>query len=224
MGQMIVDQVVQLLHGGGIRTEAAYKAGQMDRVSETVAAVSLEKTEPEKYETVVLVELLSPKRSGGYACQKKALEACAILEAAGAVCTQGSCSFLRQSNLFRVPVKAAFQGIARAAALELPIQPVLIAGGITLDRLCGFSARQDVTGTNVSIYNGPWTFTVEEFFPWDVWNTLEPDEPFTMDLRCGENVERFERCVWTHRERIKETGGIRQIRKGKAEGRILTSE
>lgn len=224
MGQMIVDQVVEMLSAGGIRTEAAYPAGSITRVTEPVAAVSLEQADLSGQTAVVLVEILAPRESGGYACQKKALEACQLLEAGGGVCTQGKCSFLRHSDVFRVPVKAVFRGIARANALEEMFQPVLVAGEMTLDYLQAFSARQDVTGTDVSIYNGPWTFTVEEFFPWGVWNTLEPDEPFTMDLRCGENIERFERCVWTHRERIKEDGGIRQIRKGTATGRILTAE
>lgn len=222
MGQMIIDKVVQLLSAGGIRAEAAYPAGRITRVEGAVAAVSLEQVDHAAGNTVVLVEILAPRQSGGYACQKKALEACTVLEAGGAVCTQGKCSFVRHSDLFRVPVKAEFQGIARAAALEAPLKPVLVAGGMTLDRMRGFSAQQSATGSNTSIYTAPWTFTVEEFFPWGVFNTLEPDEPFTLDLRCGNDVERFERCVWTHRERIAETGGIRQIRKGKAEGRSLT--
>ncbi|MBE6957751.1 MAG: hypothetical protein E7447_01180 [Ruminococcaceae bacterium] len=224
MGQMIVDKVVQLLGSGGIRTQPAYPAGKITRVTGPVAAVSLESLDTEKQLTTVLVEILGPREGGGYACQKKALEACALLEVGGGVCSQGKCSFVRQSDLFRVPVKAVFHGVARANAWEEPVRPVLVAGGLTLDRLEEFSAQQNVSGTDTSIYNAPWTFTVEEFFPWGVWNTLEPDEPFTMDLRYDGNIERFERCVWTHRERIKETGGIRQIRKGKAEGRSLTSE
>lgn len=224
MGQMIVDQVVQLLKNGGVRTEAAYPYGVIDRVTEPVAAVSLEAVDTASRISKVLVEILAPRSSGGYACQKKALEVCALLEAGGGVCTQGKCSFVRHSDLFRVPVQAVFQGIARADGLENLPQPVLIAGGMTLNRLEEFSAQQTVSGSDESIYTAPWTFRVEEFFPWGVWNTLEPDEPFTMDLRYGGNIERFERCVWTHRERIKENGGIRQIRKGKATGRSLTSE
>ena len=223
MGQMIVDQVVQLLNGGNVRTEAAFPSGKIIRVTEPVAAVSLEKADMAEHSAVVLVEVLAPRESGGYACQKKALEVCKILEEEGAVCVQGRCSFVGQSDLFRVPVKATFYGIFRPNTAQALVQPVLVAGGMTLERMCDFSARQEVVGTN-SIYDAPWEFTVEEFFPWGEFNTLEPDEPFTMDLRYEGNIERFEQCRWTHRERIKERGGIRQIRKGKATGRSLTGE
>lgn len=222
MGQMIIDKVVQRLSQANIRTEAAYPSGRITRVEGPVAAVSVEQVNGDAHTTAVLIEVLAPRESGGYACQKKAMEVCAVLEAEGAVCRQGKCSFVRHSDLFRVPVQAVFQGIARTDGVETQIQPAVIAGGMTLGHLQAFSAQQEVTGSNASIYTAPWEFTVEEFFPWGVFNTLEPDEPFTMDLCYDGNIERFEQCRWISRQRIKEPGGIRQIRKGKATGRILT--
>ena len=221
---MIVDQVVALLKAHNIRTAAACPSGRTDRVTVPVAAVSVEQVNGEAHTTAVLIEVLAPRESGGYACQKKALEVCGVLEAEGAVCHQGKCTFVRHSDLFRVPVTAVFQGVARTGGLETVFKPVVIAGGMNLTCLKEFSAQQEVVGSNATIYESPWEFTVEEFFPWGVFNTLEPDEPFTMDLRHSGHIERFERCQWTYRQRITEPEGIRQIRKGKATGRILTSE
>lgn len=223
MGQMIVDQVVQLLSTGGIRAEAAFPPDKLIRITDAVAAVSLEKTQPKEYTTVVLVEILAPQERGGYLCQQKALEACLLLEAGGGVCEQGRCTFLRNANAFRVPVRVTFRSAARPAMTEEIPNPVMIAGGMILTYVCAFSAEQtqSIEGTSET---APWEITLEEFFPWSVWNTLEPQEPFTLDLRHMGNIERYQNCTWKKCRRIKEELGIRQIRTGTAQSRVLTAE
>ncbi len=223
MGQLIIDEVIQLLNDGGIRADAAFPTGSMRRVSEPVAAVSLSRADLQERTAEVLVEILGPKEGGGYLCQKTALEACAILEEAGAVCCQSNCEFVSRSNLFRVPVKAVFRGTARYNDLETLPQYKVVTGPLTLSYACGFSSKQVLSGSGTSLLDAPWEVTVEEFFPWGVEDSLEADEPFEMDLRCMGNIERFERCVWTERKRVAEELGIRQTRKAKATGRILTS-
>ena len=215
MGQMSITEVIRLLAENGIRAEAAFPAEHITRITEPVAAVSLADMDQEKETVTILVEILAPKEGGGYACQQKALAVCTILAEAGAVCRQGGCTFLSKSSLFRVQIKAEF-------CETLPY--TVITGSMTLQHVCGFSAEQERSSATVSLEDTPWEFTVEEFFPWGVWNTLEAEEPFQMDIRCMGNIERFEECIWTSRQRIAERFGIRQIRKGKAEGRILTSE
>ena len=223
MGQLIIDQVIELLNDEGIRASHSYPAANIQRVTEPVAAVSLAKADLKANTVQVLVEILSPKEGGGYACQKEALKACFILEAAGAICCQEGCAYLPKANLFRVPVKAVFKGTVTSAGMEALPEYAVVAGGITLRYVCGFSAKQAVSGSSASLQNAPWEITVEEFIPWGVEDSLEADEPFQMDLRCMENIERFEGCTWSKRERIAEESGIRQIRTAKATGRILTS-
>lgn len=215
MGQMSIAEVVQLLTNSGIRTETAFPAERITRITEPVAAVSLSDLDQEKGNITVLVEILAPKEAGGYVCQQKALEICTVLANAGAVCHQDSCEFLGKGNIFRVQIKAVFDD-------ALPF--TVTVGTRVLQYLCSFSAEQERTSTEVSLENTGWEFTVEEFFPWGVWNTLEADEPFEMDVNCMGNIERFEDCIWTYRQRIPGKTGIRQIRKGKADGRILTAE
>lgn len=215
MGYISPAQVVDLLNAGGIRTETAFPAERITRIAEPVAAVSLAEVDQEKSTVTVLVEILGPKESGGYVCQQKALEACSILADAGAVCCQGGCEFLNKGNVFRVPVKAVF------CTAE---QFTIATGDLMLTYVCGFSAEQVLDSTVTSLQDAPWEFTVEEFFPWGVQDTLEAEEPFELDLRCAGNIERYEECQWIRRQRIAEELGIRQIRKGKATGRILTSE
>ena len=223
MGQMIVDKVIQLLSDGGIQTAAAYPAAKMSRITAPVAAVSLQCAEPGKYTAEVLVEILAPQEVGGYLCQKKALEACALLEAGGGTCQQGKCQFVRNGNIFRVPVSVTFRGIARAGNTEELPKPKLVAAGRNLPYACGFSSLQQLDADNETLQEAPWEITVEEFFPWGVVDTLGTTEPFTLELQHLGNIERYQNCTWTYLQRVKEDLGIRQIRKGKATGRVFTS-
>lgn len=215
MGSISVEEVVQLLSDGGIRAAAAFPAERITRITEPVAAVSLAQMDQEKQTATVLVEILGPQESGGHVCQQKALTACAILADAGAVCKQGICDFLSKSNVFCVKVEAVFSAV----------EPfTIVTGTLTLSYACGFSSEQKVDSTYTSLQDAPWEFSIEEFFPWGIQITVGPAEPFQVDVRCAGNVERYEQCTWTERKRISEKTGIRQIRKGKAKGRILTSE
>ena len=215
MGQISIAKVVQLLNAGGVRAEAAYPAEMINRVIVPVAAVSLAQACPGKESYTMLVEILGPKESGGLACQQKALEACAILKNAGAVCTQGSCSFLSKGNVFRVPVEAEFSTVETFT---------IATGELKLAYACGFSAEQKVDSVYLSLQDAPWEFTIEEFFPWGVQETLYVTGPFQLNVCCGDNIERYEECTWTERKRVSEKNGIRQIRTGKAVSRILTSK
>ena len=222
MGLLIVDKVIELLNDEGIRASYSYPSGNIQRVTEPVAAVSLAKADLKDHTVQVLVEILSPKESGGHVCQTEALKACFILEEAGAICTQDSCTFLAKANLFRVPVRAVFNStVTSYGTQELPKYTV-VTGGLSLKYVCGFSAVQERAQATSNWQTTPWEVTVEEFIPWGIADTLEAEEPFVMDLRCMGNIERFEGCTWRERKRIAEEAGIRQIRKIKATGRILT--
>lgn len=223
MGQLIVDRVIELLDGEGIRASYSYPATNIQRITEPVAAVSLAKADLKDHTVQVLVEILSPKESGGHACQTEALRACFILEAAGATCTQDCCTFLPKANLFRVPVRAVFNSTVTSYGTKELSQYTVIAGGLKLGNICGFSAEQERALPTSDWQNTPWEVTVEELIPWGVEDSLEADEPFVMELRCMGNVERFEGCTWSKRKRTAEGAGIRQVRIIKANKRILTS-
>ena len=214
MGRISIAQVVRLLNNGGVRAEAAYPAEQITRVVTPVAAVSLAQACPGKGSYTMLVEILGPKESGGLACQQKALEACAILENAGAVCKQGGCDFLSKANVFRVKVEAEFSETEKFT---------VVLGGRTLPYACGFSAQQKASAASGDFDGVMWEITLEELFPWGVQDTLGVEEPFQVDIRCAGNIERYEECTWTERKRVADENGIRQIRKGTATSLVFTA-
>lgn len=221
---MIVDKVIQMLSSGGIRAEAAFPGERISRITEPVAAVSLKKADLEDQIATVLVEVFGPQESGGYLCQKQALQVCAILEEEGGICSQGGCDYISKGHVFRVPVEATFRGAARANDLVSVPKFTVTTGELPLSYACGFSAEQSQKSTSTLLDGAPWDFTVEEFFPWGVEDTLSVEEPFDMNVACMGIVERYQNCMWTNRKRIAETLGIRQIRKGTAASRIHTSE
>ena len=223
MGDMIIDVVLQLLADGGIPAEAAYPGERITRITDIVAAVSLEKADLDARTVTVLVEIFAPQETGGYLCQKKALEACALLEGEGAVVSQGSCEFLSKGHVFRVPIKATFRGMARADDTELVPEFTIKTGNLYLHYAVGFSAKQTLGKEDDTLQNSVWEFTLEEFFPWGIVDTRVAEEPFVLELDCLGNVERYEESIWTSRKRIVEDKGIRQIRTGIAQSQSMTT-
>lgn len=214
MGQISLAQVVSLLSAGGVRSEAAFPAERITRIVEPVAAVSLGEVNQEKGTVTVLVEILGPKESGGYACQQKAMTACDVLADAGAVCKQGSCAFYGKGNVFRVQVEAVFSTVE---------EHTIVVGGRTLPYACSFSAHQKASTETGDLDGVMWEITLEEFFPWGVQDTLGVEETFQVDICCAGYIERYEGCTWTERKRETEQNGIRQIRKGTAMSLIFTA-
>ena len=215
MGQVILNEVIQKLKDGGIRTESAFPAGTMTRATDVVAAVSVDGDDREKKKTTILVEVIAPKELGGLICQTKATTVCDLLADMGAICRQENCAFLSKANAFRVPVYAEF-GTNRAYTV--------VAGVQTLTHVCNFSAEQKKDGETVSIEELPWDVTIEEFFPWGTFNTLEPEEPFELYLQSSGGVENYASCQWTQRKRIAEEQGVRQIRVAVSRRRFLTGK
>lgn len=215
MGTITVEEVVQILDEGGIRSEPAFPAQPITRITEPVAAVSLGEVNQESGLLTMLVEILGPKEKGGYVCQSKAAAACQILAEAGAVCYQENCVFLNKSNLFRVQIRAVFS-VNELFKLTIDQRQ--------LNYVCGFSSVQKKTEDGDNLQDMPWEFTVEELIPWQVQDTWIQEEPFVLQLHCAGNVERYGQCRWKQRKRIAEKRGIRQIRTGIAMNRSDTKE
>lgn len=219
MGQSVIEYVVQLLNAGGVRAAAALPPGNLIRVTEPVAAVSLAGADTEKSSVTVLVEIVGPERLGGGVCQLKALDVCRILAAAGASCHQGSCGFLNKGNLFCVPVTAVCYGENSpdgwVPARKLSVQ----LGQVALTNAVSFSAEQ-VALEEHALDEAHWEFAVEEFFPWGTEESSDPTEPFALTVSIGGKTEQYQGCEITWRQRIAEETGIRQSRGGTATGRI----
>lgn len=207
MGKSILNAVVDLLNEGGIPAAPAQPEKHMLIIHTPVAAVSIEKVDTES--ATVLVQMVAPIQSGAERCQKRALQAGALLREAGAECVQGKCTFEGRSSLFCVPVTAKFYGTATAEDWipkeESP--PVSYRlGNTSLPYVTGFSA---------SLEDALWAFSLEEFFPTGTPEPEKPEEPFA--LFVGNEI--FAGCTLTKCQREYTAEGVRQIRKGTATSR-----
>ena len=219
MGQSVIEYVVQLLNDGGIRAAAALPPGNLIRVTEPVAAVSLAGADTEKSSVTVLVEIVGPERLGGGVCQLKALSACGVLAAAGMSCQQGSCEFLNKGNLFCVPVTAVCYG-ENSSDGWVPARKLTVQlGQVALGNVVSFSAEQ-MSDEEHSLDRVHWEFAVEEFFPWGTEESSDPTESFVLTVSIGGKSEQYQGCEITWRQRIAEETGIRQSRGGTATKRI----
>lgn len=215
MGILILDMVVDLLKEGGVRAEAAQPAGDMTTVQSVVAAVSLESVDQADGSVTVLVEMMGPVTEGAKRCQKRALDAFNILRSAGAVCRQGKCTFISKADMFCTPVKAVFYGTAYSEDWQPRPDYEVTAAGVLLPQTCGFSAKQQAAEEGVALADAGWEFSLEEFFPAGTQEPEDPAEPFVLTV-FGDT---YTGCIFTARERVAEEDGIRQIRRGTAEGR-----
>ncbi len=221
MGRLILDQIVQRLNDNGIRAQAAYPPEFINRITSPVAALSIDEVDGKQHTVTLLVEILGPRTNGGRSTQIRALQAVEVLEEEGAVCRQGGCKFVSKSNVFRVPIWATFQGIARAEDMITFSGYQIMAGTIFMNHACGFTSWQELEDVEESLLNAPWKFQVEEFFPWGEEDTMEAAEPFNLEVRSNSGVETYLDSKWVGRKRIVEKRGIRQIREGLANNRTM---
>lgn len=220
MGKLISEEIVELLCSNGIRAEIAYPGGEITRITSVVAAVSVHEVDQKNHTLTVLVDVLCPQQIGGYSSQTKAMEVCELLKAYGAVCRQGKCAFVKKASVFRVPVWAEFHGVVKESELPVPSKYKIKVGGMELRHLSAFSAEKKVNEP-ASFGEAKWTVTVEEFFPWGTFNTLEPEEPFELDVISKGGLEQYLTCSWVRQKRIAEEMGVRQIREAVAKNRLI---
>lgn len=221
MGDVILEWVVQLLQDNGIWAEAAQPAGNMVAVENTLSAVSLEQVDQAKETATIVVEVVSPAKQGAKICQIRALKVYDVLRNAGAVCRQDKCSFVSKADIFCVPVTAVFRGIATQDDWRPHPGYTVRINGEELPRITGFSAAQETRTVIDTLPDAEWEFTLEEFFPIGEQEPADVSEPFTLEVSIGTATEAYTECKFITRERTMEIGGIRQVRQGTAEQRLL---
>lgn len=217
----IIDYVATLLNQGGIRAEAAWPAEIMVMSLTPLAALSIENANREECTVTVLVDIVCDLKAGAAVCQTRALDACDILENAGARCTQGKCSIDEGARLFIVPVHAVFYGIAHSQEW-LPMAKCSVdMNQVPMEYLCDCAIERAVELAYPTLADAPWQFTLEEFFPFGVAEPLEALESFELTIVRNNAVETYQGCVVKRHRRVVEEKGIRQIREGVASGRTV---
>lgn len=210
------------LKAGGFRADYAYPGQRVPAITDVVAAVSLKTADLSEDTTVVLVNVLCPADMGGAACEAAALEAGSILQEIGGKCTVFACEFDGRTGLFSARVEAVFapepEPEPEPDPEPEPETQAIISCTLGLAKLwhtVSFTTEREVTSLIPAISDAAWHFRLEEFFPADTAEEAWPEEPF--HVINGKEI--LLDCTWTSHRRIREPGGIRQIREGVAGSR-----
>ena len=114
MGCSILELVLRRLREAGFEADIAFPGQKFPQISNTVAAVHIEKVDRANLEVTVEISIICPASMGGTACEVKALEATEVLRWAGAVCVQRGCTYDGIAQVYVVSVLATFTGVTEA--------------------------------------------------------------------------------------------------------------
>ena len=221
MGRECLEWVLGLLSQGGIPAGEGWPGARRPEPEEAVATVGLRAMEWEKGLVRIAVDLLSPRRLGGWHCQLRAAEAARLLHGAGFSCETEQMEYLPESDCFRVGIIAAVaaepngEGWTAAGAMEVCVDGLPLEGVISFRavrnqgrRLRGAMGR----GEPVGITSGTDGWSIE--LVQRTTREMQTAEPFGLTLRRGGRTEQFGGCCWNETVLEYDAAGGRMIRRG----------
>ena len=221
MGRECLEWVLGLLQQGGIPAGEGWPGERRPEPEEAVAAVGLRAMDWEKGLVRISVDLLSPRRLGGWHCQMRAAEANRLLHGAGFSCETEQMEYLPESDCFRVGILASTavetnsEGWTAAGAMEVSMNNLPLEGVISFRaeqdqgrRLLGSMARGEPVG--VTSGTDGWTIELVQ----RTTREIQTEEPFELTLRRGTRTERFRGCCWNETVLQYDAAGVRMIRRG----------
>ena len=225
MGFSVLELVLRRLREENFAADVAYPGQKVPTITDTVAAVHIEKVDRSDLTVTVEVSILCPAAMGGTACEVEALRATEVLRWAGAVCIQNGCTYDGISQVYVVSILATFTGITGEDSFEKGPGFEVRIGGIYQPYAVAFSSEevQDrqaeyVMGeaAPVGIIQGTclWKITLEELIPAGSPQTAEPSGAFEVELKTDVKTETFYHCRFTSVKRQYTREGLRRIRTG----------
>lgn len=216
MGRERLELIVDLLRRGGIPAGEGWPGGGRPEPEEPAAAVGLRELDCTEGVAWFSVDILSPRRLGGWRCQLTGAEAARLLYEAGFSSRMGEMAYLEASDCFRVTVTAQIPLEQGGGGWEV------CCGGICQEGVVSFRAVRDqgrrilgamAQGEPVGITSGAGGWTIELIQK--PGREPEPnEEPFEVTVRRGNTVERFGGCCWNETAVEHGGGGLRLTRRG----------
>lgn len=225
MGYSILELVLRRLREAGFAADAAFPGQKYPRISDTVAAVHIEKVDRASLTVTVEVNIICPAAMGGTACEVEALRATEILRWSGAVCVQNGCSYDGVAQVYVVPVLATFTGMTEADSCAIgPGFKVYLNGeyqsfvkAFQEEELTGYQAEY-VMGQSapagISRETVLWQIQLEELIPAGSPETQDPGANFEIKVVTDTKTEWYYGCRWTSVRREFTREGLRRVRKG----------
>ncbi len=227
MGYSILELVLRRLREDGFTADIAFPGQKFPQITDTVAAVHIEKVDRANLQVTVEINIICPAVMGGTACEVQALRATEVLRWSGAVCVQNGCTYDGISQVYVVSVLATFTGITDADHCE--VWPGFYC--YINDRIhrfaIGFTAQQDhgaetryVIGqaapAGTSLGTVSWDIRLEELIPVGSPEIESSEEPCSIRIVTDQKTETYSGCRWFSETREFSRQGLRRTRKGVA--------
>lgn len=225
MGISILELVLRRLREANFTADVAYPGQKYPQITDTVAAVHIEKVDRANMTVTVEVNVICPASAGGTACEVEALRATEALRWSGAVCVQNSCTYDGISQVYIVSILATFIGITEEGSCTLgPGFQVFINDNYQPFAI-GFSEEEVQERTAEFVTAEPaaigfsqgryyWNITLEELIPAGSPETVEPAGAFELRIVTDAKTECYYHCRWTSIRREFSQEGLRRIHKG----------
>lgn len=204
LGRELIEWILTVLGGAGIRAEEEYPAGAQVELRSPAAAVGLRSLDLDEGTAELTVRVLSPRYLGGWSCQNTAAQVSAALHGNVLSVRTGEMEYRSGSDCFCVllTVRAAVVPTPAGAAQGRRWQ--ILVGDIAQAGVRSFRAvrSQDrrlvgahYSGSCVGITPGRGGWELELVQHCDVM-PAEPEEPFVLTVRGVGVTHRYTGCCW----------------------------
>lgn len=226
MGISILELVLRRLREENFTADVAYPGQKYPTITDTVAAVHIEKVDRASLTVTVEVNILCPADMGGTACEVEALRATEVLRWAGAECVQNGCEYDGMAQVYCVSVLATFTCVTEeddctmGPGFSVYINDTYIpyavsfVGEKTTEQEVRYGMGQsEPVGLSPGQYH--WKITLEEQIPAGSPAVKQAAELFELRLEKSTGyVETYYHCRWTSEKRTYTREGLRRIRTG----------
>lgn len=226
MGISILELVLRRLREADFAASAAYPGQKFPVVSQTVAAVHIEKVDRAGMTVTVEVNIICPAAMGGAECEMEALRATEALRWMGAVCVQNGCSYDGVSQVYVVPILATFVGVTEAESCEIGPGFYVYINGTLQGYVYSFCEEEETAyeaeyamgqsdPAGISSGKKLWRIKIEDLIPAGSSESVDPIlSPFTIKVVTEVKTEHYFHCKWTNVKREFTREGLRRIRTG----------
>lgn len=230
MGISILELVLKTLREAGFQADVAFPGQKYPPITDTVAAVHIQKVDRAGLTVTVEVNILCPAAMGGTACEVEALQATEVLRWAGAECIQNGCQYDGMAQVYCVSVLATFICVTEADDCTMGPGFTLYLNDIENPYVVAFSGERtvDYEARYVMGEDGPvgisggskgWKITLEEKIPAGSVEVTQPVEGFEIRVEKSSGyAEVYFDCCWTSEKRSYSRDGLRRVRTGIAMG------
>lgn len=225
MGYSILELVLRRLREAGFVADVAYPGQKFPRITDTVAAVHIEKVDRANLTVTVEINIICPAATGGTACEVEALRATEVLRWSGAVCVQNGCTYDGVAQVYVVSVLATFTGITEADDCTIWHGFYCYLNSRFHRFAVSFCAERSdnaqveyVMGQaqpeSISLGKTLWEIQLEELIPCGSPEVEEAEGEFELKIITDQQTEIYGGCCWTSVRRERSKQGLRRIRKG----------